>query len=216
MNKLIKIKLASFLGRWLFELLFYLNKVEIKGEHYLNNLIQLKLPIMVCVWHGRLAFPSWYLRLKTTNVHAIASNHFDAEIMAQILNQWGYSLIRGSTKKGGKAVINQMSKVFKDNGIIAVTSDGPKGPARIAKPGSTALAIKYNVNIITITGSASKYWQFNSWDKFILPKPFGKIQIVISSPLELSKKLKTTEEEVNYLSNYMNNIQDQADELISK
>ncbi len=214
--KQIKIIIISFIGKWLFQIFFYLNKIVINGEEHLLNLINSGKPIMVCVWHGRLLFPSWYIRLKTTNLHAIASRHTDAEIMARILNNWGYRLIRGSTRKGGKAVVQKMAAVFKSAGIVAVTNDGPKGPPRIAKAGSTGLALKYNVQIITITGSATKYWQMKSWDRFMLPKPFGKIQLVVSPPLNITKELKTAAEEVQHLSNFMNQYQDEADRLTGK
>mgnify|MGYP000019867990 CR=1 FL=1 len=216
MNKKIKITLTSFFGQWLFQLLFKLNKIEVKGEENLINLINSGRPIMVCVWHGRLVFPSWYLRLKTTNVHAIASRHTDAEIMARILRRWGYGLIRGSTRKGGKTVVKRMAKVFKNAGIIAVTNDGPKGPPRIAKAGSTGLALKYNVQIVTITGSATKYWQMKSWDRSMLPKPFGTIHIIVSPPLDISEKPDTADEEVKLLSDFMNQYQDEVDKLTGK
>ena len=216
MNKKIKITLTSFFCQWLFQLLFKLNKIEVKGEENLINLINSGRPIMVCVWHGRLVFPSWYLRLKTTNVHAIASRHTDAEIMARVLRRWGYGLIRGSTRKGGKAVVQKMADVFKNAGIIAVTNDGPKGPPRIAKAGSTGLALKYNVQIVTITGSATKFWQMKSWDRSMLPKPFGTIHIIVSPPLGISKKLETADEEVKLLSDFMNQYQDEADKLTGK
>ena len=216
MNKKIKITLTSFFGQWLFQLLFKLNKIEVKGEENLINLINSGRPIMVCVWHGRLVFPSWYLRLKTTNVHAIASRHTDAEIMARILRRWGYGLIRGSTRKGGKAVVKKMADIFKNAGIIAVTNDGPKGPPRIAKAGSTGLALKYNVQIVTITGSATKFWQMKSWDRLMLPKPFGTINLIVSPPLDISEKPDTTDEEVKLLSDFMNQYQDEADRLTGK
>ena len=216
MNKKIKIAITSFFGQWLFQILFKLNKIEVKGEENLINLINSGRPIMVCVWHGRLVFPSWYLRLKTTNVHAIASRHTDAEIMARVLRRWGYGLIRGSTRKGGKAVVQKMADVFKNAGIVAVTNDGPKGPPRVAKAGSTGLALKYNVQIVTITGSATKFWQMKSWDRSMLPKPFGTIHIIVSPPLDISEKPDTTDEEVKLLSDFMNQYQDEADRLTGK
>ena len=137
-------------------------------------------------------------------------------MMAQVLRGWGYGLIRGSTKKGGKEVVQKMGKIFKNSGIIAITNDGPKGPERIAKAGSIATAIKYNAQVITITGSATKYWQMKSWDKSILPKPFGKIYIQISPPLNLANKPKTVDSEVKYLSEFMNLYQDSVDKLSCK
>jgi len=212
----MKLICLSFIGRWVFQLLFFLNKVIIHGEENLLNLAKAGKPIMVCVWHGRLVFPSWYIRLKTTNLHAIASHHSDAEIMARILKRWGYSLIRGSTKKGGKAVVLKMAEVFKNGGIVAVTNDGPKGPPRIAKAGSTGLAIKYNVSMVMITGSATKFWQINSWDRFMLPKPFGRIDIVVAPPLEIATPPENNEEEIKLLSNYMNHYQDEVDRMTGK
>ena len=216
MKEKIKLIFLSFIGRWVFQLLFFLNKVIIHGEENLLNLAKAGKPIMVCVWHGRLLFPSWYIRLKITNLHAIASHHSDAEIMARILKRWGYSLIRGSTKKGGKAVVLKMAEVFKNGGIVAVTNDGPKGPPRIAKAGSTGLAIKYNVSMVMITGSATKFWQINSWDRFMLPKPFGRIDIVVAPPLEIATPPENNEEEIKLLSNYMNYYQDEVDRMTGK
>tara|TARA_B100001029_G_scaffold96655_1_gene79368 strand:- start:2093 stop:2749 length:657 start_codon:yes stop_codon:yes gene_type:complete len=209
--KKIKIIFLSWIGRLLNQLLFSFNKINITGEEHLNKLIKSNVPIMVCVWHGRLIFPSWYLRLITTNVYAIASRHTDAEIMGRILSKWGYSLIRGSTKKGGKEVVREMGNIFKNNGIIAITNDGPKGPPNIAKGGSVSTAIKYNAKIITITGSATKYWQMKSWDKFMLPKPFGKIQIIISDPINFNTESKSIESKINILSKVMNEYQNKVD-----
>ena len=204
--------LIPLLGRLIFQILFFLNKVSVKGEENLLELIKSGEPIMLCVWHGRLLFPSWYIRYHTT-LHIISSKHADSELLAQILRHWGYGLIRGSTNKGGMGVIREMTEIFKGGGIIAVTNDGPKGPARIAKSGSIALAIKNNVKIITVTGSATKYWQMKSWDRFMLPKPFGKIQIVVSKPLDIIKKPSTSEEEIQLLTIFMNRYQDEADQF---
>ena len=214
---ILKIKsiILSYLGRWLFQILFLLNKISIKGEKNFIKLIKSGQPVMLCVWHGRLLFPSWYARFHT-KLHIISSRHPDSEILAHILKSWGYELIRGSTQKEGMRVIREMTTIFKKGGIIAVTNDGPKGPAKIAKSGSFGLALKHNVNIITVTGSATKFWELKSWDKSLLPKPFGKIQLVISKPLEIINKPKTSDEEVKILTDFINLYQNEADRLTGK
>ena len=55
-----------------------------------------------------------------------------------------------------------------------------------------------------------------SWDKFMLPKPFGRIQLIISPPLNITGNLKSAEEEVQLLSDFMNQYQDKADKLTGK
>jgi len=39
------------------------------------------------------------------------------------------------------------------------------------------LAIKFNLPIVIIGYKSNNYWQFNSWDKFVIPKPFTKLDI---------------------------------------
>tara|TARA_B100000959_G_C14731453_1_gene521163 strand:+ start:122 stop:775 length:654 start_codon:yes stop_codon:yes gene_type:complete len=214
---ILKIKsiILSFFGRWLFQILFLLNKVSIKGEKNLIKLIKSNEPIMLCVWHGRLIYPSWYIRFHT-KLHIVSSRHPDSEILGRVLKNWGYDLIKGSTNKGGISVIKKMSNVFDDGGMIAVTNDGPKGPAQMAKSGSIGLAIKKNVNIITVTGSASRFWELNSWDKTLIPKPFGKIQLIVSKPLKIIKEPKNSYEEVEILNEFINSHQDAADKITGK
>ena len=215
MNLKIKLKFLSIFGRWIFQILFFLNKVSIKGEKNLIKLLKSGEPIMLCVWHGRLLYPSWYIRFHA-KIHIVSSRHPDSEILGRILKYWGYDLIKGSTKKGGIKVIKEMSKIFDKGGMIAITNDGPKGPPKIAKSGSMGLAIKKNVNIITVTGSASKYWELNSWDKSLLPKPFGKIQLIVSQPLKIIDKPKTSKEEIEILTSFINTYQDEADKITGK
>jgi len=215
MKTKIKIFILSVLGRWLIQLLFSLNTIKIKGEEGFLKLLKSNKPIMICVWHGRLLFPSWYIRFKTTNLNAIASRHPDAEIMAQILKKWGYSLLRGSTKKGGKELIYQMDKTFKEGGIIAITNDGPKGPVRVAKLGSIGIALKNNANIITITGSCTKFWQMKSWDQFMLPKPFGTIQIVISESIQTSN-INDLSNEQETITSFINKYEKIANNMVNE
>ena len=195
-----KSKLLSFLGRWLFQILFFLNKISIKGEENLIKLLNSGKPIMLCVWHGRLLYPSWYIRFHA-KIHIVSSKHPDSEILGNILKYWGYTLIKGSTKKGGMKVIKEMTKIFDNGGMIAITNDGPRGPAKIAKPGSIKLALQHNAYIISMSCCASKYWNIPSWDKTMIPQPFSTIHVKFDEPMDYEK----TKNEVEALNNYLNN-----------
>ena len=137
---------------------------------------------MLCVWHGRMIFPIFYLLKKHLSPWAIASSHQDGAMIASILKKWNIKIIWGSSNRNSKKVAEKMNDIFsKDkNAIICITNDGPKGPIHVAKKGSLEIAKKNDVNIITITGNASKIWKFNSWDQFVLPKPFSKIIINVA------------------------------------
>ncbi len=211
--------LWSYLGQIMFAIVFGTSRWKISGEEYFNKVLASGKPIMLCVWHGRFSFPAFWLAKNHIHAYAIASRHGDAAIIARIFKRWGFGLIRGSSSrgnkdKGGRDVIREMNRIFDAPGtnIIAVTNDGPKGPPRIAKPGSLAIALKKDVQIITITGSASSYKTFSSWDRFRIPKPFSTVYLNIAPLLELPSEKLTSQEEVKYLSDYMNKYQDEVDD----
>jgi hypothetical protein len=216
-HKLMRI-LLSWIGQVVFTIVYGTSRWQVDGREHLDRAISSGKPIMVCVWHGRFSVPAYWMYKNKIHAWAIASRHGDADIIARIFQRWGFGLIRGSSSndgrdKGGKDVIRRMATVFKasSENIIAVTNDGPKGPPRIAKPGSLSMARKYNVEIITITGTASKYWEAKSWDKFLLPKPFSKIRLVIAPPLKITEDIPIVNGSET-LSDYMNKWQDYADE----
>ena len=211
--------IISYVGQILISFVFRTSKWNIRGIDHFNSVMKSKKPVMLCVWHGRFLFPAFWLAKNKIHAYAIASRHGDAAIIAKIFKRWGFGLIRGSSSrrnkdKGGRDVIREMNRIFdlSSKNIIAVTNDGPKGPERIAKPGSLSIALKKEVQIITITGFASSVKIFNSWDSFCIPKPFSKIYLNIAPPLEIPEKKLTLEEEIKYLSDYMNKHQDEVDE----
>ena len=178
----MKALILQWVGYLILTFIYKTNKFEVIGlEHFKKAQIK-KRPIMLCVWHGRMLYPIFYVAKNKIKTWAIASPHQDGYIMGQILKKWNVSIIKGSSNKQSKNVVNQMRDIFKNDkhSIIAITNDGPKGPRHIAKENSLKIAQEYNAQIITITGDSTKKWVFNTWDKFYLPKPFGKIIINIA------------------------------------
>lgn len=215
MNNELKLKFWTFLGKLILNCLFKSSRVIIKGKENVESALASGSPVMFCCWHGRLVFASYGLAQIRKGFWAIAGRHKDAEIMGRILESWGYKLIRGSSSKGSKDVLRRMHEVFSSElPAVCITNDGPKGPLNVAKPGSLTLARKYNANLLMITGTAKSYWEFKSWDKFRLPKPFGKILITISPPMELPREIKQGSGSP-YLSKFMNKIQAESDSCFS-
>ena len=211
MKEKIKISALTFLGKLFLNFLFLTNRIKINGKENALKAMDSGKPILFCCWHGRLLYASYGLSKIRKGLWAIASKHRDAEIMGRILESWGYRLIRGSSNKGGKEVLRKMTKIFaSDSPFICITNDGPKGPRNIAKPGSLTLARKYDAQILMITGTSSSYKEMNSWDKFRLPKPFGKVEVTISGPMVFLENIQPGEGS-EYLSNFMNKIQAEAD-----
>ena len=208
----MKAFILKWLGYGVLNFIYKTNKFEVHGLENLKAAQDEKRPIMLCVWHGRMLYPIFYVAKNKIKTWAIASPHQDGYIMAQILKKWGVSIIEGSSNKKSKNVINQMREIFQnDSGaIIAITNDGPKGPRHIAKENSLKIAKEYNAQIITITGDSTKKWTFKTWDHFYLPKPFGKIIINIAPVYES----KNEEDLVVGVSNYMIECENKASNKI--
>jgi hypothetical protein len=71
--------------------------------------------------------------------------------------------------------------------------DGPKGPPRVVKPGLILLAQKAGASICPTYVLYENPWVFNSWDRFMIPKPFSRATIRFG-PLEPTPEEMTAEE----------------------
>ena len=65
---------------------------------------------------------------------------------------------------------------------MAFTPDGPRGPRRSIKPGVLAAAQRANVPIVPVRAAVDRAWRLNSWDKFVIPKPFARVRIFYGQP----------------------------------
>ena len=185
----MKTFILKWLGYIVLSFIYKTNKFKVHGIEHLKAAQNEKRPIMLCVWHGRMLYPIFYVAKYKIKTWAIASPHQDGYIMAEILKKWNVSIIEGSSNKKSKNVINQMKEIFEkdSDAIISITNDGPKGPRHIAKENSLKIAQEYNAQIITITGDSTKKWTFKTWDNFYLPKPFGEIVINIAPIYQYSE-----------------------------
>lgn len=138
----------------------------------------------VCVcWHGELFMsPQAYRDIhKKHPASAIISQHFDGALMAGTLNIFGIKPLRGSSRKGAQKVLLQAFRSIKQGEEVLITPDGPKGPRHTVNDGAIGLALKSKLPIFVINFTAQRFWQFNSWDKFVIPKPFSKVDFYIQS-----------------------------------
>ena len=123
----------------------------------------------------------------------IISKSKDAAPVAFVCKKLGHITARGSSRrngveKGGKEALEEMVEYLKQGFAGAITVDGPKGPAFKVKPGIISIAQKANTTIVPYVIELSSYWQFKSWDKFRLPKPFSKVLISYGAPIDVSDK----------------------------
>ncbi len=112
---------------------------------------------------------------KTQNASAMISHHFDGELIAGVYSYLGVNAVRGSGRKGAKEVFLKAFRAMKEGEELLITPDGPKGPRHHMYDGAIALAIKGKIPLCSVNFTCSNYWQLKSWDKFVIPKPFSRI-----------------------------------------
>jgi len=180
------------------------------GVENFKRLIGSNQPVLICVWHGFFIFPMNFLKNYYKETKIVSSTHPDSMVLAKVLNDYGFSLIKGSSTRGSKNVIKEMMRDLKDsNSIIAITNDGPKGPARVAKGGAISLAKKFNAKLVFISGRSSNYIKLKTWDSFIMPKPFSKNEVYIN---EINYPNDEIADDIGkYISDKMNEIQKNID-----
>lgn len=156
--------------------------------------IDSKEAFIVAFWHGELLMqPFNYKNIRPKGkVSAMISEHKDGEAITKTVEYLGIDSIRGSSTRGGAKALIGAIKELKAGYDIAITPDGPKGPRHSVADGIVAISQKTNARILVFNCKPTKYWQFNSWDKFIVPKPFGKLEFFIQEPLDISS-LETEE-----------------------
>ncbi|MDQ1266969.1 MAG: hypothetical protein QG635_2122 [Bacteroidota bacterium] len=136
---------------------------------------------IVAFWHGQM-LPAWKYFSKFSP-SAIISQSKDGDILSALLTRWKYKLIRGSSSKGGREALDLIIENAK-NGLVLITPDGPQGPFKKFKPGAAVAAHRAEVPLyLCCCKSHYKYIFAKSWDKFILPIPFTRIDLKISLPI---------------------------------
>ena len=76
-------------------------------------------------------------------------------------------------------------------GELGITPDGPKGPRRRAQQGLVYLASRTGLPIVPLGYAYRRCWRFNSWDRFMLPKPFTVGHGVSGEPIEIPPGIST-------------------------
>ena len=139
-------------------------------------------PHLIAGWHGRL-MGAPLLKPRIGPVKAVISHHRDGELIAAVMQDFGMEAIRGSSSKGGGRAARDILTALKQGYAIAITPDGPRGPRMRASRGTAVLAVHAQVPIVPFAFSVSHGALFQSWDRFLLPYPWGRGVVWAGAPI---------------------------------
>ena len=137
-------------------------------------------PLIFAFWHGQM-LPLLYQH-RDEGVAILISSHRDGELIAQVAHRLGYRSVRGSSSRGAGRALLGLVRELERRHEVAVTPDGPRGPAERFATGALVAAQRSGAYIVPVAASADRAWRLRSWDRFLVPKPFARITVAYGPP----------------------------------
>jgi hypothetical protein len=196
-----KLKIEGWLARWLIAFGFWLlqiwartlryevdDRADVVGKPVRENYI-------AALWHNRLLLISFVLKkfLPQRPGAGLISASRDGDLIADLTRRFGFEVVRGSSSRLGAGALRELENVLASSRDILITPDGPRGPVYELGPGIVFLAQKTGAAVVPINMEFSSCWRVNSWDGFILPRPFAKVRVILGPPHRV--RATTTPEE---------------------
>jgi lysophospholipid acyltransferase (LPLAT)-like uncharacterized protein len=154
-------------------------RMRTTGAEALVALRAARQPLVFTLWHGDMLPLLWQHRRQ--GVAVLISEHRDGEIIARIATALGYRTVRGSTFRGADRALAGVLRELKAGHEVAITPDGPRGPARQFAPGALVAAQRAGAPVVAVGMAATRAWRLRSWDGFVIPKPFARVTIAYAS-----------------------------------
>lgn len=158
-------------------------RIRVVNGEYVRELRRTGRPFIFALWHGQLLPLLWHHRRE--GVLILISEHRDGELVAQAAQSLGYGLIRGSSTRGGERALISLVRELQSGHEVAITPDGPRGPAKTFAPGALVAAQRSDSFILPVAASADRAWRLRSWDRFIIPKPFARVTVAYGAPTKV-------------------------------
>jgi lysophospholipid acyltransferase (LPLAT)-like uncharacterized protein len=143
-------------------------------------------PFIIALWHGHIAMLH-QLRFGDRALVALISNHRDGQLISKCAWHYNIDTVSGSTGRGGVAAVRQLIRCARQGHSLVITPDGPRGPRMRVKKGIIEIARLSNLPILPAAIGVSKGRELNSWDRFVVPSLFSRIDVRWGTPLHVTR-----------------------------
>jgi lysophospholipid acyltransferase (LPLAT)-like uncharacterized protein len=140
-------------------------------------------PVVFALWHCHVFFMPVLRRLARRPLAVLLSAHRDAQIVGVAARMRGVELVAGSSTRGGVRAYLQLLQLLRQGSSVCITPDGPRGPAREVKTGVVHLAQRSGCLLVPMGLAVSRQRRLRSWDRTLLPLPFGRVVITLGEPI---------------------------------
>lgn len=182
LTPMLKYLIPPLVWLWL-QFIRLFSRFEYHGIEHRKELDQNSQAYIIAFWHNR-QFVLPFIP-NTRPMHCLISSSRDGSIATAIMRLFKMTAIRGSSSKDGMQAMMTMMRVLRSGGAVALPPDGPRGPAFVTKPGIVQMAQSLNIPILPMSFDNNRKKVLSSWDSSYLPRPFGKINIVIGEAIRI-------------------------------
>jgi lysophospholipid acyltransferase (LPLAT)-like uncharacterized protein len=166
---------------------------------------------IACFWHGRMLMMP-FARIPRYAYTMMISSHRDGRLIARAVGLLGIDTAAGSSTRGGTmATLACIERLRRGHAIVCMTPDGPRGPRMQASVGAVEMARISGVTLVPVSYGVTRRRVLSSWDRFLLPLPFGRGVLIAGEPIEAAAL--DTETARRLLEQRLNAISAEADRL---
>ncbi len=144
--------------------------------------------VVYASWHQRF-FPGITFFASRKPIAIMISQSRDGEMIARVVDILGWQSVRGSSTRGGLRALKRLKSLTQKGYRVGHIVDGPQGPFGVIKPGLITIAQFAGAPIVPAIMTAQRYWSANSWDRFMIPKPFTKVIVRFTPPIPVPRRL---------------------------
>ena len=195
-------KLTYAVGLPILRFILFLLNVTYRRTKYIGSdiaeriIADMEQAYVPCYWHQQHIVCSNLMRdwiRKGFRACYIVSASVDGEVPARIARSWGAEVIRGSAAGTGALVLRDAQQTMKRGVSIVATSDGPLGPRFEFKAGTVLMARVGGAPLVPVACAADRAWYLDTWDHFMIPKPFSRVVVAVGEPIEVPRSASMEE-----------------------
>jgi lysophospholipid acyltransferase (LPLAT)-like uncharacterized protein len=199
-------KMGHWLGvtllKWLMEFIYMTCRVTyVEGNEIREDILSRRRPVIFLFWHNRIFMAAIYLKRtffdKGVHLTVLISQSSDGEAIANVVERWGGDVARGSSSRGGKEALTMLNNALgRRKSSVVMTPDGPRGPMYVFQAGAIVASQLTQTELVPVCVAPRRFWRLNSWDGFLIPKPFTELLISLRAPEVEPRKQSEEEREV--------------------
>ena len=183
MKKETKEKIISWLAAKLIRAIGCTLRIKIRDDADFFSRKHTK-PYITAFWHNRMIVVTELMKRyygpRKGSVMLISQSR-DGKFISDVVIRMKIGVVNGSSSRGGAAAALELVNHLRNGIDVGITPDGPRGPRYHLDGGLIFLAQKTRTPILPLFVEYSRCFRFKSWDGFMLPLPFSRVDVIFGA-----------------------------------